>query len=384
MNTFCNRLILPGLSLKTGHKTSLARILRRNYFSNTYLNLDVTMASINQERLLVSDPVSLKKSVQANFDKNGIKNIFSEDIVKLLALSDSPNDLDLALELLKASVQEDLRFVDFSGDLQSYVTRYFEVCHIQNLPEDATRAWNDPDLKSTSILLNTRGISKLYFNLLFKNGQYTDIIDIFEASRPNDRDVTTLTLLACYKVGTEQSLKKGLDILAEARRAKMGERLFYVRGQMAISWLAYCLQEYRLAYDLIVRLESNTRSLVLQTIKLMVLSDSGRLREAVTYLRTDYLGRLSRRRRCTVCYCAISNLMERVRESDDKELFQELMEVIKMLDNVAVVVNDTVDDLLMETKLSDKEFKKMMKKHRLREKSGKSKETLEPDYEELE
>ena len=75
----------------------------------------------------------------------------------------------------------------------------------------------------------------------------------------NDRDVTTLTLLACYKVGTEQSLKKGLDILAEARRAKMGERLFYVRGQMAISWLAYCLQEYRLAYDLIVRLESNSR-----------------------------------------------------------------------------------------------------------------------------
>ena len=130
-------------------------IFRRNYFSDTYLNLDVTMASINQERLLVSDPASLKKSVQANFDKNGIKNIFSEDIVKLLALSDSPNDLDLALELLKASVQEDLRFVDFSGDLQSYVTRYFEVCHIQNLPEDATRAWNDPDLQSTSILLNT-------------------------------------------------------------------------------------------------------------------------------------------------------------------------------------------------------------------------------------
>ena len=55
-----------------------------------------------------------------------------------------------------------------------------------------------------------------------------------------------------------------------------------------------------------------------------------------------------------------------------------------MLDNVAVISNDTVDDLLMETKLSDKEFKKLMKKHRLGEKSGKSKETLEPDYEELE
>merc|ERR1711874_391165 len=197
--------------------------------------------------------------------------------------------------------------------------------------------------------------------------------------------------MACYKVGTRESLKTALTILG-GKGSKNDQHFFSSpglkssqsiskKGSLAIAWLAHSLGEYRLAFDIVNKQEAtHNATLLLVNIKLMILADSGRLREGVTYLRTAYLSGSSRRESRVVCYCAVSNLLEKVRMSQDKQLLQELMEIVNMLDEVAVVVNTEVEELVMRPTMTSKEYEQMFKGRNRRKKGRKSGKTKRVEY----
>jgi len=325
-------------------------VSKKNLYTESHLKLDQAAARNNKQRLLMNDPITFKENLGNNFKQNGIRNIFSDDINKLLALSDSKDDLALVRDLLKASANEDLRLLDFSDNLKSFLTKYFEACHLNNLPEEAVKAWEDADLQSTLMMDSKSAIPKLYFDLLFRNSMYEEILSIFSNNRDNliqDRDVANLVLMACYKIGTKESLKAGLSVIGD-EAATMHRR----KGMVAIAWLAHNLEEFGLAYDLMNKYENSWRSrrpaLVTQSIKVTILVNSGRLEEAITYLRTTCAPREHDSRKAYICFSAISKLVESVRKSENQAMIKDVLEMVQILDQASLVVNKSVDELLLD------------------------------------
>ena len=54
------------------------------------------------------------------------------------------------------------------------------MCYHLNCVEPARTFWNDPAVKETMIAENSKSIARLYFDLLFNNGHYNDVLEEFD------------------------------------------------------------------------------------------------------------------------------------------------------------------------------------------------------------
>jgi len=268
----------------------------KNLFSDSFHKVDVVQNEILREK--TENSGTFKGLVRFKVNRRDQNAIDKKDLVKFLHLSEGEEDLNFCLTVLQRTISEDQ---ERSFEL---IWLYMQMCYIQNLPLQATMAWNDPVIRATHYQTDRSRTSRLYLDLLFTNGKYSQVLDTFNNNF--DRlvrkiDCITITCLACYKLGTKSDLDAGLHILDHPNyRVDSPHNV----GYQAIALLAYNLKELNVAYDLLVKYGSVDMGSKSQKFKahnvvrkhpvlptslmLLVLADLGWLEEAVMLLWSRY------------------------------------------------------------------------------------------------
>eukprot|EP00092_Neocalanus_flemingeri_P018851 GFUD01020412.1.p1 GENE.GFUD01020412.1~~GFUD01020412.1.p1 ORF type:complete len:371 (-),score=103.45 GFUD01020412.1:35-1147(-) len=307
----------------------LAQCKSQNLFSNAFHLVDVTEKEILKAKLLNKDPGAVKKRIIVNLIKTGPKHVPAEDLVKFLLLSEGERDLKFALFVLNKTILEDQRVLGSSERSFDHIWLYLKICYVQNLPLAATQAWTDPVIRATNYTKERARLSRLYFDLLFNNNMFQDVLDTF--NKDFDQFITKfdcvkLTCLSCYKLGTKTALQEGLNILAHPSCIIDTPSN---RSYQAVALLAYSLKEFSIAYDLLIKYGTTRKNEVdpffPKTLMLLVLADLGWLEEAVLLLESSWLVRDGSKKKFS--YFAVEKVLDVARESGDKEAENKIMKM---------------------------------------------------------
>ena len=330
----------------------------RNLFSGAFHLVDLTEKEIFKEKMGTKDTLAIKERIRVNFTKSRPKKILADDLVKFLLLSESEKDLSFALTMLNRTISEDLRVLGFSERTFDHIWLYLKICYIHNLPLAATQAWTDPVIRSTNYTLDRARLSRLYFDLLFNNNMFQDVLDSF--NRDFDQLVTKfdcvkLTCLACYKLGTRSALQEGLNILAHPSCVIETPSN---RSYQAVALLAYSLKEFNIAYDLLAKYGVPSKKekfdpLFPKSLMLMVLADLGWLEEAVLLIESNWNVRDGSKKKFS--YFAVEKVLEVARKSGNDKVEKKIMRMRLLPHNYAGLEEAGLEQMLL------KEIKPSMK-----------------------
>ena len=222
---------------------------------------------------MLGDVEGFKSKVKANFETSGIQNIFFDDIGKMINLSASEEDLRLCKDLLLAIVGNELRMSGPRENQEVYGTmvNFFRMCKYLNSIEVARELWNNEKVKETMVLENSRTVKNLYFDHLFVNGHYQEILEEINKIPQKALDDTNLSFgknnyiywiflltqrlihtsgaLCCYKIGTKESLEKAVklttllnrDKVSNTRAIKAAALLAFNQNELALGKLEFDL-----------------------------------------------------------------------------------------------------------------------------------------------
>jgi len=325
--------------------SSPINVFDKNICSDVYLGIDITAAQVSKQKLLTMEPAVFKEKLKADFEESGLRSIFSEDVKKFIILGETKEDFDLALNLLIEGFNPIvLRLEQFSDSGLKNLVLYFRMCYLKNLPSQAIAGRNNLALKSSTLMENNKSINKLYFDLLFKNNLHQEVLNEFLTNKEHylkQSIPTTIAFLSCYKLGTRESLKQSASMLVLATKLNM--RVSHICSK-SVALLSYNLEEYALAHDIIRKYGS---SIFHTTLELMVLTATGRLDEAVLLFRVKMLPKYPAEKNREVFYCGVAKLMVAVKESGDKEMLKEVMEMVIAMDETVTVRNETLEDIIL-------------------------------------
>ena len=328
--------------------------MRASLYSDAFLCLDVTRNNISKQKLLVTDPGQVKDKIKSEFQQTGLRNIFNEEIKRLLYFSTTAEDLDFSRKLIVAQLQDSLHSLDLHN-LYYKLQLFFDMCQINNLPWEAIKCWNEPEVRAC--IMYKKRIVRCYFDLLFENGMYPELLEEFNrdpegyANLPGQSPLV-LAALSYYKIGGRDSLKEGLKLINLVDPARHSKS----RAVNAVSLLAYNLGEYSLAESLLVK----QRKMQLQerwkhtsfsdSLQVLLLVKTGKLEDAVTQFRLSFLPTSPESLR-RVHYCVVSELLSAVRESQDEQLYREVMKMVLVIEKAdqVFISNESLEDGIMKT-----------------------------------
>ena len=311
---------------------------RASLYSDTFQGFDLTRSRVAKANLLVSDQSEVKAKMKAEYLENGLKNIFNEEIQRLLLLSSSAEDLELCLSVICGQLQDNLHSLDYTN-LSYNLQLFFEMCHIINTPEPAMKCWNEPEMRLILKSLKSRKrVERMFFDLLFKNEMYRELVDEFQVQPDQYSNLPgqaplVLALLSLYKIGTRASLEEGLKLVPLVEQSKLSRS----RSIKAMCLLAYNLGEHSVAHSLLtkqmkMRFEEKRKfSSFNDSLHVQILIATGKLSEAVTKFRIHFLP-TSPRDKLTVYYCVVKDLLMAVKEKDDEELYKEVMKMVLFIE----------------------------------------------------
>ena len=350
--------IMNRLILRSGHHllapSSKLSVLRASLYSDAFLCLDVTRNNISKQKLLVTDPSQVKEKIKSEFQQSGVRNIFNEEINRLLYFSVTTEDMDFSRKIIVAQLQDSLHCLDLEN-LYYKLQLFFEMCHINNIPWEAIKCWNEPEVRAC--IMYKKRIVRTFLDLLFENELYQELLEEFNRdpegySKLPGQSPLVLAAMSYYKIGCRESLKEGLKLMNLMDPARLSRS----RAVNAVSLLAFNLGEYSLAQSLLMK----QRKLQVQerlkhtsfndNLQVLVLVKTGKLQEAVRQFRLSFLPTssvISRR----VYYCVVSELLTAVRESQDEQLYRELMKMVLVIEksDQVFVSNESLEEGIMRT-----------------------------------
>ena len=325
----------------------------RLVFTDNYLGVDKVKMRQLQHRTQIQGPEEFKERVKMNFNASELKNIFNDEIEKFLYLSKDSDGLEFSLELIKKSIIN----AGPGGNVFKNVWDYFYLCHVLNKPLEAIKAWDDPTIGSTTYLENTNNISVLYFDLLLKNQMYDQLLATFSAHEDNfvkQHKLVMLTSLACYKIGTTEALKTLTKILS--KHAELNNNRISGRASVAGALLAHNLEENATAKAIVdqsikmspVPGKETQTTFLLTSMNLMILANSGRLEEAMDYIRANILPTHTQRKKSRILYIAVESVVRAAKQSNRKGALKEVMEMVKQLEEHSEVHMNSFEDMLFK------------------------------------
>jgi len=323
-------------------------IQTRSLFSDSFHLVDITEKERFQVKTETKDSLAFKDRIRSCFNNNAKTE--TNDLVKFLLLSEGDKDLNFALTLLNRAISENLRILGYSERTFDLIWLYLRVCYIQNLPLQAAQAWNDPVIRSTNYAQDRARLSRLYFDLLFNNSMFQDVLDTF--NRDFDKLVTKfdcvkLTCLACYKLNTPSALQEGLQILAHPSCVIDTPSN---RSYQALALLAYNLKEFNIAYDILAKYASTNMNdrdhpMFPKALMLMVLADLGWLKEAIMLLETSD-SRYDRKKKFS--YFAVEKVLETAKNSGDNHAVRKIKNMNLLPYHCGLVFENGLEQMLLK------------------------------------
>ena len=331
-------------------------MLRAPLYSDAFLGLESTKNNISKQKLLVTDPSTVKEKLKSEFQNNKLRNIFSEEINRLLYFSTTAEDLDFCREIIVAQLKDSLYCLDLTN-LQYQLQLFYDMCQINNLPREANKCWNEPEVRVfMSSSSNRRRIARLFFDLLFENEMYQELLEEFNRdpegySKLPGQPPLILAALSYYKIGDREALKEGLKLTNLVDPARFSRS----KAVNAVCLLAYNLGEYSVAQSLLKKQrkvqvqERRKHSAFNDGLEVLVLVNTGKLEEAVRQFRLSFLPTSQQSLR--VHYCVVSELLTAVRASQDEKLYREVMKMVLVIEksDQIFLTNHSLEDGIMKT-----------------------------------
>ena len=101
--------------------------MKRSIFSDGFLEMDRFQQTRNSYRLKLGDVAVLRSRMSADFEQSGLKNVFAADVIDLVDLAETTEDLILLSKILKASLEDNNRTLP---DMSNLLHMFFSVCKI--------------------------------------------------------------------------------------------------------------------------------------------------------------------------------------------------------------------------------------------------------------
>ena len=321
----------------------------RSIYSDEYMKIDSFRHKCVQKNLQLGNKNDLQTQLADSFSKNGIQNIFAQDLRNLIYLAETDCDLQQISDIIRAFVEDAYRLS--ANDKIEIISNFITQCKILKTVDIAKDIWND---KNVSIYKRKNMINK-YYVILYDHGYYTEIIEDFEradifkgdnsncenATRPfKDRD-TLVVFAALAKIGTENAFSKMTQLIKE-------EHIVFPRQLSLYSWLAVKLKKHGLANDAISKLKPGP---LRTNIRLDNFIEAGRTKEAILMLRSEM------RPACNnelnphwymLSSHVIKKLAEAVQEQNNSELTKDLVRICHDLDLYGKITESSLEDLVFK------------------------------------
>jgi len=330
----------------------------RNLFSGSYHGVNYVKDLMKEENMKCSSlsqelPICYKETYKEVLRiKVRRRNCEIKDLTKLFLLTESEEDLSLCFTLLQRTVVKDLALHDKYFDLLLWL--YMQLCFIFNLPRKASLSWNDPVIRSTGLNMSRSRTSRIYFDLLFINNMYRDVLDTFK--KDVDRlvmkhDCVLLTCLACYKIGTKSALEEGLHILGHPALVKEPSNRCY----QSIALLAYNCKEHKVAFDLLNKYGSSyigtkpaemrpeSRKVGAESLTIMLLVEKNWVQEAVMVLE-GCVGKHGK-----LCYIALDKVLDAAKKSRNNNLISKVQNLMTRLQFNHKTIDEDLGARLLNT-----------------------------------
>ncbi|KAJ9586257.1 hypothetical protein L9F63_020119 [Diploptera punctata] len=158
--------------------------------------------------------------------------------------------------------------------------------YLLNKPEDALKAFKDPDMEG---FFSQLGTYQILMDLLYENEMHQDVLDIFEIVKGRQhqdskypRNVVILTLAACYKLNTPESYKFAMDLWKELKEVG------HFPMRRAVTFAAAIALNHNAPHVALEIVSSITQQnyVTVRNIKALALAEVGRPEDALLVLRS--------------------------------------------------------------------------------------------------
>nr|XP_022920793.1 pentatricopeptide repeat-containing protein 2, mitochondrial-like [Onthophagus taurus] len=185
----------------------------RTLYSEAALGLDSFEYQKNRVRTQISDVEEKFRTKMSEYVTENSKNIiFTEDLKNMIYLA-KEGDVDLVVKMMKRfnSQNKELRFGNFI--FGPVVMRMF---YKLNKPNEALECYKSPELTGFFDQLMSH---QVLFDLLYENKMYNEMLDLYNLVKEKQieslkwaRSLVVLTMAACYKLNTEESLEFAIKL----------------------------------------------------------------------------------------------------------------------------------------------------------------------------
>merc|ERR1719220_3346112 len=317
---------------------------KRLIVTDASLGLTHVMAELNErlERHRGKPPVEkiVPPSLVASADR-GL--VLSSDLTRAADLVVGKEGLTVYKDLL-------LRFFELNKgnklvliNAQPHLLKYYQLCHILGLGQEALAAWQFEGTKQLHTLSSpiSASLHLTLLNCLFREEMDAEVVEVYSDLQPmlsNHRDPTdrlliSIALLALCRIKPDSGYQEGE---------------YLVRGSLALSWLAMRAGQHGVAHGSLP-LSGQRKRLLTLNLELATLCNLDRLDEALELLESLVGGedvpegvkmRLSRE--------AVKLLVEKVAGAKNENLTARLKNLFRRLDSAAEILDQSLLELLLQ------------------------------------
>ncbi|XP_068895449.1 pentatricopeptide repeat-containing protein 2, mitochondrial-like [Tenebrio molitor] len=325
-------------------QTPILSQLTRNLYAKTTLGIENFIEQkqhIMRQMENIEERFREKMNTYSEEEAQGM--IFTEDLKNMIYLAKNDGDLDLVIKMAKKfnAQNKQLRFGNFV--FGPVLMRMF---HLHNKPDLAIECFKSPQLTGFFDQLITY---QIFLDLLYENGKYEDILSMCQLIKKRQlesakypRNVIVLTMAACYKINTDESLKYALDLWKELRDAG------HFPMRRATTFCAgLCLNRGK--PEVALEMLSDVRKpnyVTIRNIKAQAFAQLGRLEEAIVLLKSviseDEPGQISH----TFSKDVVEAVKSVVSNTDNPEMTLEFSKLENLLVKEGHISDTTLDEHL--------------------------------------
>ncbi|XP_049813223.1 pentatricopeptide repeat-containing protein 2, mitochondrial-like isoform X1 [Schistocerca nitens] len=268
--------------------------------------------------------------------------VFTEDLKNMVHLA-GENDVELVLKMLKRfnNQSKDLRFGTFV--FGPVVMRMF---YYLNKPDEALNAFTDSALDGIFDQLISY---QLLLDLLYKNEKYQDMLTVFEMIKDKQiqnarfpKNVVVLTMAACYKLNSEDSLKYASDLWKNLQ--EVGHQPTR-RAATFIAALALNQNAPHITAEIISNVGAQNY-ITIRNLKAAALADLNRLEDAVAVLRRAVQVDNPNQAKVSFTKDVVEKVKAASEREERKEIAHEAQALLKRLSENGHTIDQILDDMV--------------------------------------
>ncbi|XP_044735137.1 pentatricopeptide repeat-containing protein 2, mitochondrial-like [Chrysoperla carnea] len=282
-----------------------------------------------------------KTKMEECVDPKAATMIFTEDLKNMIHLA-KPEERDLKLihdMILRFNKQNtSLRFGNFI--FGPVVMRMF---YFLNKPEEALQCFKNPDLDGFFDQLMSY---QILMDLLFINGKYDDVLEVFEIIRAKQiqtakfpKQAVVLTLASLYKKNTPESLDAALKLWEELRtvgHVPIRKACTFMAG------LALNQGKPQIALEVLSNINNQTY-MTIRNLKVAALSEINRLEDVIQILKSVLEIDRPGQQKFTFNIDVIEKANSAVQNSSNKEIITTFERIITHLKEGGHITENTLD-----------------------------------------